>query len=80
MQEYLDIIYYCCIHTDIHILMILASVNMNLFAIILNRPENSVPRERAYFPSQRNGEPKNSHALGKSLARESTKNHQSSWS
>lgn len=45
MQEYLDVIYYCCIHTDIHILMILASVNMNLFAIILNRPEHPVPRE-----------------------------------
>lgn len=49
MQEYLDVIYYCCIHTDIHILMILASVNMNLFTIILNRPENSVPRGKAYF-------------------------------
>lgn len=47
MQEYLDIIYYCCIYTDIHILMIFASVNLNLFAITLNRPENSVPRERA---------------------------------
>ena len=36
------------------------------------------------FPSQRNGEPRNSQTLGKSLARESTgwpgKNHGSSWS